>query len=273
MPFTTREIVKKHILDHHIGSSGTENERIQLIGTDNVGLSGRMIVSGSEKIKGKEQSEPFRENVSFSGSDGYNLSHSELIPDSVAAASDSSLSVIYTENIDYHIDYDSGEIRRIPSGSIESGAGITVWYLYFRLYQRGVDYDMDYQRGTIRRRSSGSIESGQWLFADYIVEHGGLDDDTIDNAISEANDQILAFIDESYHDSNDKSLTAAETYLAVSILGRIKGMEALSPSAGSSGNVDARSWAAVSDMYKKEAYNLMSRFAAPSGKLKSPSKA
>ena len=273
MPFTTKEIVQKHILDHHLGSTAVENERVRLSGSDDVFLQKKPILKDSERVKGKEQIEPTQESVSLAGSDTFALSHSELIPETIVMASDSSLGIIYLENVDYHIDYDIGAIRRLSSGSIPQGADLVIWYLYFRVYQRGVDYEIDYQKGSIRRRTSGDIESEQWLYIDYTAEYGSLGDEVLENAISEANDQIITFIDDSHRESTDRSLVDAETYLAVSIICRIRAMEAISPSRRTGSGVDARSWTALSETYKKEAYNFLSRFSGAFGSLQSPSKA
>ena len=274
MPFTTRDIVKKHILDHHIGSVTVENEPSVLTGTDYVSLQRRMILNDTEKVKGKEQIEPIREDVTFAGSDTFDLSQNELITDTVVAAADSSLGTIYTENIDYHVDYDNGSIGRISSGAIPSGGQLVVWYMHFTLYQRGVDYEFDYQRGRLRRKTTGDIESGQRLFIDYTAEFGGLDDESMDNAIAEANDQILAFIDDIHSESTDRRLVTAETYLAISIICRIRAMESISPSRNLSNNAaEAKSWSSLSESYKKEAYDLLSKYSGLIGSLKPPSKA
>lgn len=274
MPFTTKEIVQKHILDHHIGSLSAENEPAQLTGNDYAVLQRRVILKETEKVKGREQFEPTREDIDFSGTDSFNLSHGELIPDTVVVAADSSLGAIYVENVDYHIDYDSGRIERILSGVIPPGSRIVIWYLYFRVYERGVDYDFDYQRGRLRRRTNGAIDSGQRVLVDYTAEFGGLDDDAMENAIAEADDQIMSFIDEAYRDSSDRSLVTAETYLAVSIICRIKAMESISPSKDNSNNAaEAQSWSSLSDIYRKEAYALLSRYSGEIGRFKSPAKA
>ncbi len=274
MPYTTKDIVKQHILDHRLGSTLIENETVQLTSNDTVSLQRRMILKDSEKVKGKEQLEPTEETVSFTGSDTFGLSHPELIPDTVVVAGDSSLGTVYLENIDYHIDYDAGEIKRIDSGSLTEGATVVIWYLHYRIYQRGEDYDIDYQKGTIRRRSSGNIESGQRVLVDYTAEFGGLHDDAIVNAITEAHEQVLSYIDDTYRDSTDRSLVSAETYLTVSIVCRIRAMQAVSPSRGSANNAaEAQSWSALSDTYKKEAYIILSRFTGIIGSFKSPSKA
>lgn len=274
MSFTTKAIVKKHILDHHLGSTLIENEPVRLTGNDSVSLQRRMILKDSEKVKGKEQIEPVEEIVSFSGSDTFGLSHSELMLDTVVVAGDSSLGTVYLENIDYSIDYDAGEIQRIDSGSLAAGAGVVIWYLYYRIYQRGVDYDIDYMKGTLRRRSSGDIESGQRVLVDYTAEYGGLDDEAIDNAITESHEQVLSYIDNAHSDSADRSLVSGETYLTVSIICRIRAMEAVSPARGGATNaVEAKSWSALSDTYKKEAYAILSRYTGIVGSFKSPSKA
>lgn len=274
MPYTTKEIVRKHILEHHIGSTIVIDEAMQLLANDAANLQNRAILSSSESVKAKEQNQPAQEIVSFAGGDTAILSHSKLISDSVVVSSDSSLGKIYIENIDYGIDYAAGNIRRIADGSIPVGGSIVIWYLYFRVFQRGIDYDIDYQRGTLKRRSSGDIESGQWVFVDYTTEYGSIDDEAIENAIAEANEQLITFIDEAFRDSTDRSLITAETYLTVSIVCRIRAMESISPSRGKDASSnDALSWRALSDMYRKEAYDILGRFAGAMGSFKSPSKA
>jgi hypothetical protein len=274
MPFTTKEIVRKHILEHHLGTGSIENEPVSLTGEDRVGLQRRLILKDSERVKGKEQLEPAEEAVDFTSADIFELSHSELIPETVVLAADSSLGAIYVENVDYSIDYDSGKVRRIDSGSIAQGSSAVIWYLFYRLYQKGVDYDFDYQKGQIRRRSSGAIESGQRVLVDYTTEFGDLDDDAVENAITEANEQVIAYIDSSYKNSADRSLVIAETYVAVSIICRIRAMEAVAPlGTDRSGAAESQSWAALSDMYKKDAFLILYKFAGAVGSLKPPSKA
>lgn len=275
MPFTTKELVKQHILDHHIGSTIVAGEAIQLSASGTYQLEKRMLLQASETVKAREQNSPVQQAVIFSGDESVSLPNAKLVPESVVVASDSSLGHIYIENVDYQVDYDIGSIRRLQAGSIPGDGAIIIWYLYYRVYQKGIDYDIDYQSGTIRRRTSGAIEPGQWVLVDYTAEYGSLDDGAIENAITEANEQVASFIDEIYRDSTDRALVTAETYLAVSIICRIRAMESISPakSRSTSGAADAQSWAAISDMYRKEAYNILSRYAGSLGSFRSPTKA
>ena len=82
----------------------------------------------------------------------------------------------------------------------------------------------------------------------------------------------MAFIDEQYRNSSEKALVAAETYLAVAIICRIRAMELMAGS-GVSGSGDTRSWIAVAEMYRKEAFGMMARYARPVGAFKAPGKA
>jgi hypothetical protein len=275
MPFTTKDLVKQHILDHHIGSTIVAGEAIQLSASGTYQLEKRMLLQASETVKAREQNSPVQQSVLFTGDESVSLPNAKLVPESVVVASDSSLGHIYIENVDYQVDYDIGSIRRLQAGSIPADGAIIIWYLYYRVYQKGIDYDIDYQSGTIRRRTSGAIEPGQWVLVDYTAEYGSLDDGAIDNAITEANEQVASFIDEIYRDSTDRALVTAETYLAVSIICRIRAMESISPakSRSTSGAADAQSWAAISDMYRKEAYNILSRYAGSLGSFRSPTKA
>jgi hypothetical protein len=273
MSFTTKEIVKKHILDHHLGSTAIVNEPLQMQASGPSQFGRRMILPDSETVKAKEQNEPVQEHISFAGGDTSPLSHRLLIPDSVVVASDSSLGHVYVENVDYQVECGLGSLRRIATGSIPAAADVIVWYLHYRAYQKGSDYTIDYQRGTLSRRLSGAIEAGQWVLVDCITEYGSLDDEAIDNAISEADELVLSFIDEAHRQSSDRALVMAETYLAVAIICRIRAMESISPSRNKGSGNDALSWSALSDMYRKEAYNTMSRFAGAIGIFKSPSKA
>ncbi len=263
MAFTNMALVKKHIFQYNLGTERIENSPCQLTGTDWIQLPHVSISVGSEKVKAKEQFSPTKEEVELTGEEWRNLSHSELIFDSVVVASDSSLGKIYVENVDYSIDYDQGKIKRKTSGEIPDGAEVVVWYLFYGIYQKDLDYQVDYPEGKIRRIISGAIEDGQWILIDYVVEYGFVSDDIISNAILEANDQVLKLIDSSYHSSTEQSLVTAETYWAVSILCRIKGAETLNAKLSSSAaksSFDA--WQSLSDSYRKKAYLILSGYAS-----------
>lgn len=270
MSFTTVEIVKKHILEKHVGIQQVESEPVRMVADTAIGLRYPPVYSGSEKVKAKQQSKPDYQTVDFSGSDEVGLNKPELMKDTVVVASDSSLGKIFKENVDYIVDYDGGVITRLSSGEVPPGAVVSVWYIPFKIYIRGQDYKVNYNKGEITRLSGGDIKSGQWVYVDYISEYAFIDDEVITNAINEANEQVLNFIDTVYSSSSDKSLVVAETYLAVSIICRIKALEAVS--SGLKDTVSS-SWSVLSDQYKRDAYILLEKFAGSLEGFMPPKKA
>ncbi len=270
MSFTTVEIVKKHLMQSRIAFGRIESEPVKLEADSTVRLKYPPAKQESEKVKAKEQIKPSYEEVVFSDDNQVSLNKSELIRDTIVVASDSSLGDIYRENIDYSVDYDGGVLTRIITGNISQGAKVSVWYMPYRIYTRGVDYSFDHEKGDIRRISSGDIEAGQWVYVDYISEYAFIDDDAIANAIDEANEQVLNFIDSAYSSSSDKSLVVAETYLAISIICRIKALWVVSSGLK---NSICSTWASLADHYRRDGYLFLEKFARSVGSFKSPQKA
>lgn len=271
MAFTNIVLVKKHLIEHHLGSEDIENEPLHLASGKSCRLKMGNLLPASEKVKAKEMNEPVQFEGSFGLLEQISLPDQELIYDSVVVADNSSMNTIYQENVDYSVDYDDGTIKRNTTGSIPGGATVTVWYLYYRTYQRDQDYKINYTTALITREPSGVIEEGQWVLVDYSVEYGFLNDDVIANAITEAADKVVKYIDEQYGDSTDQALVTAETYLAVAILCRIKAGEAasLSPRNSTAGAL-AESWSVLANSYQMEAYRLLNRFVRKIGYLRSP---
>lgn len=274
MGFTNIDLVKKHILEHELGRVSKEDVACRLVGTTPSQLPHILLVSGSEKVKAKERNVPQRETISFASSDTVQLSQQDLIPDTVVVAKDSSLGEIYVENLDYSVHYDGGKITRIPTGSIAQASSVVTWYLFYRIYTRDADYQMDYSGGRIKRISSGDIEDGQWVLVDYQVEFALLSDEVMENAIKEANDQVLKCIDSSYANSTDQSLVTAETYLAVSIVCNVKAIEAMTQNLASGTGWQAHSlslaWSRMSNTYRDQAYGLLKEFRKDFGGFRPP---
>jgi hypothetical protein len=151
---------------------------------------------------------------------------------------------------------------------------VVIWYLYFRIYTKDTDYKIDYVKGQIKRVASGEVEDSQWVLVDYTVEFALLREEVIENAIKEANDQIINYIDSSYANSTDQSLVTAETYLAVSILCNIKAMEVMTQNVATGTGWQAHSlslaWSKMSNAYREQAYELLKRFKKNPGGLCSP---
>jgi hypothetical protein len=266
MSYTTIETVKKHILEKRLGPQKVEGETVRLVGVSPGQLRLPPLITDSEKVMAIAQNKPDFQTITFDSNESAVLNKSNLVSDSVVVASNSSLSRIYIENIDFLVDYDTGKLTRLTEGAIPANATVAVWFMPFRLYIKNEDYRINYAKGEIVRVISGAIYSGQTLIVDYGSESAGLDDEVIENAISEANDQVLNFIDPACSTSTDRSLVVGETYLAMAIICRIKAMENI-------GLGGSSTWIALADQYKKDGYLVLNKFANTFNSLTPPKKA
>jgi len=253
MSYTNVELVKKHLMQIERTLSDVNGHQVVFADSDSVELPHSAISKDSEIVKGVEQTAPFSEAVTFD-EDEKALSKSHILSDSVVVSSDSSLGRIFTENVDYTIDYESGSIVRISTGGIEADAEVTVWYFAYTIYDRNADYAISCENGILTRIAEGRIESGQIVYIDYSIEAGVFTDETISRAIGEASVQMSLLVDDGKAETASPSLSVAETYLAVAILTQIRALEAVqSPSLTSSARSSVSSaLLQLSNRYREE---------------------
>ena len=270
MSFTTIELVKKHLTDYRLGTKRIENEPFLMPASGYSNLQFGNIEKDTDRVKARELNTPFSEDLMFDITDKTSLAHSEIIADTVVTASNSSMGEIYTENVDFSIDYDNGTITRIPDGAIPPVSSFTIWYQYYRVYERSVDYFIDYTDGKISLAPSGSIEAGQLVYVDYISMYGNITDESIDNSIIEAAEKVLSVIDPIYQTSEDQALTTAETYLTLAIICRIKAIEAAGRPEQTTSGFRGDFWAKLSNSYTIEGFKILEHYARPVNSLASP---
>jgi len=273
MAFTNVTIVSKHLAEFKRTLRSVENQMFRMIGDEFLELPHKSMKQSSELVKGKELNQPSYERVTLD--DGQiSLNKTEIIPESVVVAADQSLSVIYHENIDYTVDYKNGLISRNASGGITSGQEVSVWYFHYTLYTRNNDYTIDYAAGKIRRLADGSVENGQVVWIDYEIEAGSFSDDMINQAVDEAHVYVEARIGEEYLDSPDSILEVAETYIALDILARMKGLEVLqSEFVGSSQKSSVSTdYLNLGRSYREQADRILEEYAKPKDNLVGPLK-
>jgi hypothetical protein len=268
MAFTNINIVKKHLTELRRPQKLVENVLYRLSGDEPLELPHKGIKISSEKVKGKEYNQPVYESVTISDNP-VSLGHANLITDSVVAATDQSLTAIYRENIDYMIDYKAGTISRIEAGGIQAGKQVSVWYYHFRLYQKDVDYAIDYASGKITRLPQGELEAGQMIWVDYEVEAGIFSEEMISRSVEEAHTVVCAKISEEYLESSDRLLEIAETYIALEILARMKGLEVMQSTFVNplQKSPIGKQYLELGQSYRGEAENILVRYGAPSGAL------
>lgn len=271
MPFTDRELIKKHLVDFRVGEAKVTNLSVVLAGTGPVQLPHAGLVESSVVVKARESSTPVLEPKAL-GDEWVALAHSDLVYSSVVVANNTSLGTLYVENIDFTVDYQGGRLKRIASGAISSGQTVAVWYFYYRRYAAGTDYTVNAAAGQVRRSANGAIEDGQAVLIDYTAGFGAVTEDAIDQAITEADQAILQMISPEDSEAADPGLVVAETYWAVSILCRVRAAAELSGPAlkTSAAASSARTWLELGDQYQRMAISRLQPFCSAVPALQYP---
>lgn len=267
MSLTGISQIRNHLYRLNIGAGDIRNCALRLKTDEYASLTHTHIVSGSETVKAIKNAIPSSEAIMI-GSNPVSLQYQSLAIDTVVCAGDTSLSTLYQENLDYIVDYQSGLITRIDTGSIPVDSQIIVWYLYYHVYQRNVDYYIDYERGRLRRLASGDIEEGQEVLVDYLLGSSEFSDSEIEQCITEAESEIAHIIDPVYRDSTDPALQTAATCLALSLLCR--NSAGITATGLGGADQDSSVWLELAESYRRTAMRLLTWFRRETPNLKAP---
>lgn len=264
MPFTSPDLVRVHIANANFGDADIRNVPVIPNGTIPTNLPHAGIREGSATVKARRSISPVRLTETLDNS-WVILNHAQLIESTVVVASDSSLGTIYIENLDYIVDYAGGRIKRIDTGAIASGQQVTIWYGHYHIYADGDDYTINHAAGQLSRRSNGDIADGQQVLVDYSVSLGSVSDATIDQAIAESGEAVLALVNESYHESPAIGIIIGATHLAVAQLARMRAATLLADRTinASVARAAAQLWLEIATQYDRSAHTFLARFANP----------
>ncbi|MBL7190378.1 hypothetical protein ISS30_01690 [bacterium] len=264
MSWTDSATIKKHLMQSDVAVTTVENEEHTLWGTDSEQLSSAVITENSEEVKTIDLGTPYSDGANvLTAYNWSSLDYDDLVPGSIVIASDTHRSTVYTEGVDYVVDYENGRIRRAAGSSIASGATVYVWYLYYTVHVRDTDYTINYSSGTISRITEGSIADGGIVYVDYTTTASSVPDALISEAITEAEDKILARLSSGYNaSSTDQGLKTGAAELTIAIITNAKAMDIMNRSHSSASDDLARQWREMSLRYEKQAWKTLSRFLA-----------
>jgi len=269
MSYTNAELVRKYIsLGNHPGGL-QKDYPVTFSGLEEVNLPGHSIIEDTVIVKAIGGGEPTFEEITL-GDSAVSLAHEQLVPNSVAVASDSSLGKIYSENADFSIDYTNGRIIRIDGGEIAGGSKTALWYHYYTKYNENTDFMVDYQTGTIKRLAGSAIQIGQMVLIDYQLLQSLLNEEIIIEAVNQANAIVEGEIDTGQTFGADLVLQTAATYLAVSLLCRIEAGGCLRN--GGSGDKETRWWLSLADSYRTDFEKLIRKFHPGASRLSRPAR-
>lgn len=266
MGYTSIEQVRPYLLVRLPLGESVQDQPLRLAGTERVRFYGGGVQSDSVKIKLLRTAEPVRQSLVV-GSGPSVLGGGPIVPGSLLAASDSSLGLIYTENVDYVVAYDDATLTPVAGGALTEGSAIVVWYVPYLVAVGSEDYTLYAETGEIQRRAGGSINDGEMVRIDYRPQYLEFGDELLVSAVEEANGLIEREVDPDGNFGADQTLGAAATSRALEIICRAGATRDLAQ--GPERAATAQVWLKLAEAYGARADRLLQSFRPP---VISPSK-
>ena len=260
MSYTTVERVRTYLIASSPVADRITDLPVTLIDNLPIRFWGCALAAGTLDVKSPRSALPVRQAV-LVAENGVLLSSSPIIRGSVVAASDSSLGTVYTENLDYVVDYETATLHRKSGGALTMGQSIVVWYAPMHRYAAGEDSAIDHERAEIRRMSGGEIASGETVYLDFSPVFSGYDDALLASAVNDANRLIEREVDPEAQFGADEGLSSAATFKALEIISLSAASRELSNGRG----VDrvALAWLKLAESFRERALHLLGSFKAP----------
>lgn len=269
MSYTNSNLVRNHLEGTSPVFDKVFDQIVLLTGVESVQFFDGSIASSSVRVKSLQSVRPTPLTVTLSGGKVI-VTSLPILRGSVLVASNSSLATIYTENLDYIIDYETGQLSTKAGGGLQSNQSLHILLHTYLQYTAGDDYIVNSDRGEIRRTASGDIASGETVYLDYEPTSGRFLDSIISSAVTEANSMIERELDPQGVFGADLTLQSAATYRALEILCRSYAVRELSRTNGS--DRVSRAWVELADQYLSRSEQLMRNFRPPFEAPSSPVK-
>lgn len=265
MSWTDSTTVKNHLFDLDKLPTEYTDVPLKIDSNGEASLPHRGIVENSERLKRIATLDLTEESaVQLNAEQWKDLNFNDLVKGEIIVAYDQSLETVYQLDIDFAVDWEDGELRRIDGGDISDGQAVEVFYKRYEVMVQGVDYSITPATGEIAILPGGGLEPDTTVYADYEVSAASGADQLISEAITQVEDKILALLKDDYDgDSEDQGLKTGATELALATICRGLATRALSDGE-SSAEARSRGWRELADQYESLAWRTLRPF------LKSP---
>jgi hypothetical protein len=257
MSYTSAEQLRLHLVTPYSVSSRVSNQQVIMDVSAEVRFFNGGVDAGTVRVKSIRTNNLNLTSVTLTAGTAQ-FSPAPVVGGSVVAADNSSLRTVYTENVDYIVDYELGTIANKNGGGITDTQTLAIWYLPFTLLLNGVDYSLSAGDGSVRPLSSGSIASGETVFIDYSPQFATIDNAVLTAAALEANALVEAEVDPDKALTGDAVVQAAAAYRALDIVCRTAAARELARQTGN----DSASlmWMKLADSYAVRGERLLRVF-------------
>jgi hypothetical protein len=218
------------------------------------------IDEASLAVKSLQSIEPERKEIIL-GTGANAIDSFPLQRGSVVVASDSSLGTVYTENVDYVLNYNNAQLYIKNDGSLSGGDTIIIWYVRYALYTNNTDFQIGDENGKIRRMTGGGIAPNETVLIDFTPVYKSHTEEVLNNAVLEANHLIENEIDTDQIYGADPVLQAAATYRALEIVCQTAAARELSSLRGE--EKSALAWIKLAEVFAARSEKFMKSFHPP----------
>lgn len=269
MSYTSAEQLRLHLVTPYPVSSRVSSQPVVVDASTAVPFFNGGVDAGSIKVKSIRTNNLSRTTVMLAGGKG-SFSTAAVVGGSVVVADNSSLRTVYTENLDYIVDYEAETIATKSGGGISASQTVTIWFLPFTVLSSGIDYTVDSQQGSLKRISAGTIGVGEIVYVDYSPRFATIDEAVLTAAALEANALIEAEVDPDKAFTGDAVIQAAATYRALDVVCRTAAARELARQLGD--DSVSQMWVKLAEGYAERAERLVRGFRPALSGPNSPTK-
>ncbi len=257
MSYTNADVLRQYLSSPYPTLDSVFDQPVTLRNIDAVQFFGGSVEAESVVVKSLQINELTRTTGAFVAGQ-LSIGGNRIVRGSVLIATDSSLGTVFTENLDYIVDYASGTITRKTGGALSDGVLYTIWYTPYTLYELDTDYELNAGDGEINRLNGGAIASGETVFLDFVPVYASFGEEVLELAAIEANALVEAEIDPQQQYGGNPVLRAAATCLGLAIVCRTSASRELSRLRGEERT--ASGWIKLAESYAERGEQLIKAF-------------
>ncbi len=215
--FTTLTILRNHLQAFDFDAIEVKFTPIVLQGIDEAQLPHNGLVDGSVNVYTMHENVPAGPvALTLNGETWLGTGFQAALPSSTVVAADDLPVDRYIEGLDYAVNDDSAELKRLASGSISDGGSVHAWLMALTKTVADIDYEIDSDKGTVKRLPTGSLPDPVRVYVSYQTSPARASESLLTQAIDDAEGTVIARLKPEFDEtSTDHGLEQGVTELAL----------------------------------------------------------
>ncbi|MCB2211537.1 hypothetical protein KQI52_05440 [bacterium] len=260
--FTDLATLRNHLQAFDFDAIEINFEPVVLFGTDTTQLPHNGLADDSVTVYTQQANTPTGPiETTLNGETWINSGYDALLPATVVVAADEYPLKRYIEGLDYAVNEEKAQIKRLAGGSIPDGGTVFVWLLPLSEATVDVDYEIDLDQGTLARLPGGNLPDPARVYVSYATTRARASEGLLNQAIADAEGKILARLKPEYDEtSGDYGLALGTTELALAYVCDDLAAGVLSRNGDSSSDNRARRFMELALRYEDRALHNLTPF-------------